>query len=774
MKRYIITALCAFMVHSVLGQLTYTTNIPTLSQLSYSVVGDSCVELNLPRAEKTHTPEQPEVPIYYYTFILPTNSKIVSIEPLSPTTSGRNIPFPVKCSPPAMTANGDIVYSLNNEIPQYLTTPLYVVSEGYFDGDIHLVTVAYSPIRYTKGSNTLQFVRIPQFRINLQSGRPEGLSPISPCNRNHSERVSMILSMVDNPQNVENWIPQSPNVSPDSILLGNSGALPGIGYEYLVITTRKLYETAQKLIKWKRTRGVNAGIVCYEDIRDIDIPDTQSDYEEIDDEAGHLRKYLRNACAKGLEYVFLVSERGEIPYRRYFYREYPSEKTPTTPTDFYYAELTGKWSDYQSQHNSYTYTDNIAEIAVGRLFVSNNEEWSSYIDRLITYERNPGNGNPQYLMNAFFIQSDDMQKYGHAQYIADSINNIFATNIWNEIPGEDSLPSISSFPKGKEVIDRLQNTPCGYFATFAHGGQMSINTFSGGNNSGSCHSWVIRSVENDTITNAWKFLTNNDETSLEPGAGIDRLNLPNNPFIVYSMSCTTMPYDTVLNHIKTEGFAFNPITVGVAFTAKSKSAIAYLGNTRVGLYSTFGYPDRHSTKMQNIFNKYIIEENNHIGKAENYSRIKINDLYLAATHNLLGCPEIPMWTAIPQKQSTPNNTDIVYVTPLFSNDTTIIISYGDALSDSKYAQNHSIAKIRENYYPLFLPLKLQNFTLQSSHTVFCDDVSIGEKVNPNTEQGEFMIDYNGGIAIETTGTVTLSSGTTIRTGGTLSIKHIKQ
>lgn len=778
MKRYIITALCAFVVCWAWGQLTYTTRVAPITQLSYNVIGDSCVELNFPNAEKSDVPEQPEVPIFYYTFILPTNCKVTSVEALGSTTLTHTFPLPLKCTPPAMTTNGDIVYSQNNDTPQYLTDLLYVVSDSYFDGDIHLVTIAYSPIMYTKGSRTLFFVRVPQFVVRYQNGTPDGITPVTPRNRNYAERVAMIEQMVDNPQNVAAWIPETPTVSTDSVLLGSSTHLPGMGYEYLVITTRDLYNTTQKLIDWKRSKGIHAGVVCYEDIRDMDITDTQTRYEEINDAAGHLRKYLRNAHANGLQYVFLVGERGEIPYRKYYYSYCSSNAgcdTTAVPTDFYYSELNSKWiSKVDDQFNDtydYDADDYASEIALGRLFVSNNEEWMGYINRLITYERNPGYGNPEYLGKYFTIQSDQMQQTNSGQKAAEILDSYFSNiQTWEEEPSYDDTTLSQIYPKGKDVIDELQNNPCGYFATYAHGGQMSTATFTGGINSKGYHTWAIRSVENDTITDAWSLLTNNGGTSLEPGAGIDRLNIPQNPFIVYSMSCTTMPYDTVLNYVKSpDTRSYNPITVGVAFTAKSNSAIAYLGNTRVGWIGP-------SDNLHRAFNKEILNGIYNLGLLENISKVKniSKQQYLSVAHNLLGCPEIPMWTAIPQKITNVADTDTVSVTPLFDNSTPQTMLYGDVASNTIYNQNHSIVKIKRNYYPFYLPIKLQNLTLQSKHTIFGGDVAIGSNVKTDVAQGDFVIDSQGSLAIETTGNVILSSGTTIKSGGMLIIKPIKQ
>ena len=762
MKRYIITALCAFVACWAWGQLTYPTNIGSAAQLQYQIVGDSCVELSFNGAEMTSHPSQPEVPIFYYTFVLPPNSIVKEVKPTSKNTITRGIPYPIKCSPSLMTTNGDVMQSDENETPQYLTDELYVVSDGYFDGDIHLVTIAYSPITYIKGAKSFAFTTIPQIKIYIQQGIIEGSTPITPRNRDHNTRVALIQQMVDNPSKAEDFVPQTPSISTDSILMGSSAPLPGMGYEYLVITTRDLCQTAQKLVDWKRSKGVHAGVVCYEDIRDAEITDTQSQYTEIDDAAGHLRKYLRNAHANGLQYAFLVAERGIIPYRRYFYSHNIMNYTYDIPTDLYYAELNNQWGTYYSQYNSYSYTGNITpDIAVGRLFVSNNEEWTSYIDRLITYERNPGHGNPNYLGEYFTIQSDQMQKNNSGQASAEILNSCFSNiQTWNEQPSyNDTTMSIIS-PKGKDVIDELQNNPCGYFATYAHGGQMWTTTFSGGENDGSFHKWIIRSVENDTITQSWSFQTNEGETKMEQGGGIDNLNIPYNPFIVYSISCTTMPYDTVV-------FRQNPITIGVAFTAKSQSAIAYLGNTREGWIGP-------SDSLHTHFNKVILEGITNIGMAENISKMRNNELktILSAVHNILGCPEISMWTTIPQKNTNVTDSDTVQVTPLFCNEAPQQMLYSEVPPQQMY--NHSITKISKNYYPFYLPIYLKNVTLQSKHTLFADDVEMGDSDISNTTNDYFVIGEQGSLTIETTGTVKLYSGTTIKTGGLLTIKHIKQ
>ena len=759
MKRYIITALCAFVAYCAWGQLTHQTHVPSLSQYHINIVGDSCVELLAQNVELTSHPEQPELPVFYYTFILPTHSHVISVEPLGRSVTQRTIPLPIKCSPPAMTANGEIsrANSTNETAPQYLTEELYIVSDGYFDGDIHLVTVAYSPINYVRGAKKFTYTTIPQFVVRFQSGDPEGMSPITPRNRNHSKRIAMIQNMVDNPQNASTYVPTTPTVSSDSILLGNAQSLPGMGYEYLVITTDDLYDTAQKLIDWKRSKGIHAGVIRYEDIRDTIIYDTQTEYPEIDDAAGNLRKYLRNAHANGLQYLFLVGSAEEIPYRYGYGKPDNKESASYIPTDFYFSELNSNWDKNgdgwyaQFKEDTITYE---AEIHVGRLITDSEMEFSAYIDKLITYERNPGWGDQSYLSKALFTQADEMQwnfsNNGQARQTID--NALFAfpdTTILEEYP--DNKNSI--YPKGSDVINELNNR-YGYFSMFSHGSPMGVKT---------CQNHSVKPLNIDTVTEFTSF-----DVIKEVNDGIDLVNDYRYPFFVFTITCTSMPFDS--KSYNYNGFTRTDVTVGQSFVNRA-SAVAFIGNTRVG-YISHSY--RHQIYFHNYISNYSIAEGLSLSKQDLHRHGNFMKEHISLASNLLGCPEIHLWTAIPQKLTNVASNDMVYVTPLFSNASPQLMSYSEVQSNSLYNQNHSIAKIRQNFYPFFLRIELQNITLQSKHTVFGADIEIGRSVKPNATQGDFVIGNNGELNIETTGTVTLKQGTVITPGGKLSIKHIKQ
>ena len=89
-------------------------------------------------------------------------------------------------------------------------------------------------------------------------------------------------------------------------------------YEYCVITSRNLKDAFTQLIAWKREKGLNAGVVCKEDILDdtntyCSVGDTVS---SICDDAGKIRQYLQYAYASGVtKYVLFGGNDSVLPIR---------------------------------------------------------------------------------------------------------------------------------------------------------------------------------------------------------------------------------------------------------------------------------------------------------------------------------------------------------------------------------------------------------------------------------------------------------------------------
>lgn len=125
------------------------------------------------------------------------------------------------------------------------------------------------------------------------------------------------------------------------------------------------------------------------------------------------------------------------------------------PSDLYFSDFNGNWnvdgdSSYGEFESSEMYTmDYAPEIFVGRLLCTNRQEIANYTEKLIRYERNPGNGDYGYLQKAFYCQSDEMQENENAKTIKSAWGDIFSySKTMQEDPGP--YDSITVAPTGNK------------------------------------------------------------------------------------------------------------------------------------------------------------------------------------------------------------------------------------------------------------------------------------------------------------------------------------
>ncbi|MHA1792113.1 MAG: C25 family cysteine peptidase [Promethearchaeota archaeon] len=195
--------------------------------------------------------------------------------------------------------------------------------------------------------------------------------------------------------------------------------------ECLIITINSLSNAFQPLADLKTSRGVNTKILTVEEIEANTTFTSQGA-----DTAAHIRnaiKYYHDHDET--EFVILGGDVGVIPIRyvfnpdtteQYFYngQYYQNLK----PTDQYYAGLNGTWdADGDGKYgemrdgtnNQKDEVDWTAEVFVGRLPVHNTTDTTSIVNKIINYELNPPAGN--WYNNAVFA--------GAVSQFADPIHN---------------------------------------------------------------------------------------------------------------------------------------------------------------------------------------------------------------------------------------------------------------------------------------------------------------------------------------------------------------
>lgn len=548
-------------------------------------------------------------------------------------------------------------------------------------------------------------------------------------------------------------------------------------YEYVVITNSQLSNSFQQFVNWKRAKGYNIGIVDIADILNNQylVGDTISN---INDNAGILRQYLMYSYRSvNTKYVLLGGGSGIIPTRYG-----TGNNNQGIPTDWYYCDLHGNWNSNGNNMYGERTGDTVGKIPdvfVGRIMCESGDEVKKWTKKLLRYEINPGNGDYSYLTKSLFTESDELQYGNEALQVKNQLSN-FQTTIISEYPSHDySLPTS---PKGSDIINLINNNHYGLLSNFNHGGQSKYNIVTPGINGYINNVWQpplnsyynIYALESYGIGDYYA-----REDSLN---GFDNLTNDKYPSVFYSVSCKNMPFDDL------DGNGLR--NLGEAFTCISKGGgPAYLGNTRTG------YVDYSSQ----VYKKFIqqIVANMHIGEAEALSKqffIDSTNTYhhISLAHNLLGCPEMPMWTATP---ITFNNISIQYINGVLVINTNGIsgcriaissavdfgLSYFEKVENvssttfTNVPEKYIVVITKSNYIPYIYSsigfCFIQDETIETEVNINgCENVQIGCDVNDLYPYGDVEIKDGGKLNISNSNEVVIKNNFSVELGGELLIE----
>ena len=540
-------------------------------------------------------------------------------------------------------------------------------------------------------------------------------------------------------------------------------------YEYCVITSHNLMDAFTRLIAWKREKGLNAGVICKDSILSNSYCIVGDTVSSIDDDAGKIRQYLQYAYASGVTKYVLFGGNDQVLPIRYgtgsnnFWTD--STNNPIIPydykipSDFYFSELNSNWKKDNDKYYG-ELSDNLdygAELYVGRLLCTNSEEIHNYTDKLLRYEMNPGNGDFSYLKKALYTQADQMQRDHEQENIATQLQNIFPIDtIFSEIPSFNDLHPTS--PYGSDVIAKM-NEHYGYVSWGGHGGPHNVVVRSDSVNNG--HWYAITPIQ-ATVPNIMS----------ESANGLDNLTNKDYPMFAYSIACSITPFDNFETY-------FQLPNIGQSFTlGKNYGGPVLVGNTRYGWV-------RWSAAMQQKFNNCLFVEPM-VGYAQNYAKMNYHIHYLRHSSNIIGCPNIRIWTDIPTLFSatlsyTSNNyvisannsitnaeigvRDITQTNEVIDN-----ISFNPSLGSKILAnvENCLITLTGKNCLPQIMPLTIQNATLHGTHHAIVKDVTCGKDVRAGT-QGDVTFEEDSDYTFEIKGTFKLTKGVEIKQGAQLTI-----
>ncbi|MCK4403558.1 MAG: T9SS type A sorting domain-containing protein [candidate division Zixibacteria bacterium] len=592
----------------------------------------------------------PDLPIKLICLILPNDSKVADVS-ITDThhilLEGDFLIFPSQ--PDEKT---DAIYQkewvkpdpgVYNSDSFYPPRLVEIVEEGYLAGS-HLITLAVHPLQYKPKSRKLLFYTQLDIRVELKGSQRTPLTSQIQRRSDKAQRIyeKILHQLVDNKNDITNFICKN-----FQSVLFKANIDSSTYHPYLVITSSELKSAFLPLVEWKTRKGTGATIVCIDSIL--------LSYSGRDD-AEKLRNFLIEAYQNGTNWVLLGGDEDVVPIRY----AYPTI-TPTPPPinnqqicDLYFSDVDGEWDldndgvwGEPQQDNPDIYPD----LFVGRVPAGDTAEAKAFVEKLLSYEKNPGEGSTDYLTRTLWMSSDQMRDWNWGEGQHHLVSEYIPSNFYQDLSALIESPTGDAqnpIGPGGETCVEMMNQGWGIVGVLAHGKSSGFVAKSNLTN-GTPKSWV------------YTFPGEND------GHG----HLPNSDNeqkygIMYSISCSQSAIDV-------EG---ETPCVGEFYSlTHQKGGVAFLGYSRWGWVSV-------SYKLCEKFLEYLFDSDlgHHIGVAEALSRCaypSYRDINYG--HNLFGDPEMPVWTQTPSDLAVvhPDGVTIGWRTINFS-----VTSQGSGVGDA--------------------------------------------------------------------------------------------
>ncbi len=565
-------------------------------------------KIRLPGYEISDEVAAPEVPVRAIKIALPYGAKITNVNILSKEGKELDGEFLLSyVQPPVILSQKEVkkldepkqeIYSSNKPYPENI---IEFKGTAVYD-NYQICELLVYPVQYLPKSKRLIFFSSIKFSIEYEGGIKK------------RARSNMIKKIVINPEDVT------------TDLNGRNRAY----FEYLIITNPPMDTVFERLADWKTKKGIKA------ELRTVNW--ILANYPGGEDNAACIRNYLKTLPDSSVEYVLLAGDTDIIPFRFAYAMTCSAfiwNREDSLPCDLYYADLQGDWNFdgdglYGEVEDS---IDLYPDLFVGRATVNTISEAQNFVDRILTYEKNPP---LDYLNNAMF--SADILWY----------------NPYTDQGVHKNMIEAESFPLDFEITKLYHSQ-----------GNLSVSSF-------------LNAIEQG------QNLVNHDghgsTTAMGAGTGYlhpsDFDNLTNAPKygIMASIGCWTaaFDFDCIAEH-----WVNSPNGGGVAFIGNSSYGWGSPGNPG------FGYSDRFDSR---IFYSLFVEDNFHLGAALALSKVyfiphsREKNVYRWHQYqlNLLGDPEMPVWTDTPETlkvsypQSVPLGSSRILITVKDKNSNTAI------------------------------------------------------------------------------------------------------
>ena len=383
----------------------------------------------------------------------------------------------------------------------------------------------------------------------------------------------MLTEMVVNPDDVQL---RTAGVEED----GSRGVPPG-DYDYVIITQDSWVSSFQPLADWKTRKGVPATIVTTSWIYN------SGGYSGTN--TAKIRAFVIDAYTNwGTTFFLLGGDTGTVPCPSKTFSVDPQ----SIPNDTYYADFNDNYS---------------CDVHVGRASVTSTAAINTFINKVLTYEKNPP--LTDYAKCVGFFGFDLSGGGNEGSICKEAIRSSYLPTGWTyrkvyDTDGGNHRDAVMAvLNQGNNLMNH---------ADHAYTDQMGTGSTN--------HGWAVYTSDMLALTNVTR------------------------QSIGYSMGCWACDYNA--SQCIGEGFVRNANGGGVAF----------VGNSRYGWYLP-GYGDQYSFRFDRYFYRSLFQQNWYLlgqcfsdHKNDSYQNDEYYR-YIFTELTLLGDPELPIWTQNPTSVS---------------------------------------------------------------------------------------------------------------------------
>ena len=338
-----------------------------------------------------------------------------------------------------------------------------------------IVNIKYTPFQYNPVTKDLMFVPDVTLVIRYSGPSMRILSDMELADRVMDRRAKKILI---NYSEAREWY------LPRGVVLG-----PLQTYNYVIITTNAIYTASTKLadfINYLTAKGYSVKVITETDFGGLTGQDPNTKAEKI-------REWLKNNyISMGIEYVLLIgnpspyeSGEGDIPMKLCWPYYDPIDGWYDSPTDYFYADLTGNW-DLNGDGFFGIYLDDQGiggvdfanEVYVGRIPVySGVSNLDSVLGKIISYGNPPDiSWRRSALLPMSFSDSNTDGAYLGEAMKSDYLSPLDYSSWTLYMQGNLCLEADSTFVSDEELLDGVtklnwMNNPYGMVWWWGHGSE---------------------------------------------------------------------------------------------------------------------------------------------------------------------------------------------------------------------------------------------------------------------------------------------------------------